>query len=308
MSPRILTLTLNPALDMACETERVVPDHKLRTFNETHDPGGGGVNVARVLNELGADTLAVMLAGGVTGRFLVELIGQAGIPCRAIAIAGTTRISTTVHDRAADREYRFVPEGPVVSGAELAAALDCLDAETGDWLVLSGSLPRGLAPDTYAHIAAREAARGRHVVLDTSGPALRAALGTGLALIKPSLAEFEQLLGRPLPDATAQDEAALALVRNGAAARVAVSLGAGGALLATAEGVVRAAALPVTVRGTVGAGDSFLAAMTCALARGDGAREVLAWGLAAGAAAVMLTGTAHPRRADIEALFRQAIG
>lgn len=306
MTQRILTLTLNPALDMACETERVVPEDKLRTFNETHDPGGGGVNVARVLHELGADTRALVLAGGVTGRFLIELLQAGGTPCRAIPIAGTTRISTTVHDRSTNQEYRFVPEGPEVSAAELAHALDILDAEPADWLVLSGSLPRGLPADTYAKIVAREYARGRNIVLDTSGPALQAALGKGLALIKPSLREFEHLVGRSLPDAAAQNEAALAMVRTGAATRIAVSLGADGALLATEAGVIRRPAIPVTPRGAVGAGDSFLAGMTLAFARGDTPDDALSWGLAAGAAAVMQSGTAHPRRADITALHLQA--
>ncbi len=301
MTPRILTLTLNPTIDTAFEANQIEPFHKTRTFNETHDPGGGGVNVSRVLHECDADTCAVVLAGGVTGAFLVELLNGYAIPCRPIPIAGTTRISTTVHDRSSGNEYRFVPEGPVVSEAELATALAALDSEPGDWIVLSGSLPRGLAVDTYARIAEREAARGRHVVLDTSGDALSAALGHGLALIKPSERELAHLAGDRPPA-----EVAAELVRSGAAERVAVTLGANGALIATAAGVIQRPAIPVTARGTVGAGDSFLAAMTLALATGSDAGDALLWGLAAGAAAVSQTGTAHPSRTDVAALYRRA--
>jgi 6-phosphofructokinase 2 len=301
MSPRIVTLTLNPAVDTAFEAERVVPRHKIRTFNETHDPGGGGVNVARVLAELGAETCAIVLAGGVTGAFLVELLDGYAVPCRAVPIAGTTRISTTVHDRSSGEEYRFVPEGPEVSEAELAAALGALDDEPGDWVVLSGSLPRGLPADTYARIVAREAGRGRQVVLDSSGESLRAALGHGLALIKPSERELAELVG-PLPP----EQAARDLVRSGAAERVAVSLGAAGGLIATESGLARRPAIPVEVRGAVGAGDSFLAAMTLALATGSDAEDALLWGLAAGAAAVSRGGTAHPRREDVAALYEAA--
>jgi 6-phosphofructokinase 2 len=305
--PRILTLTLNPAVDVACEADAVVPTIKIRTSSELHDPGGGGVNVARVLGELGADTVAVVLAGGGVGAHLEELINAAGVPCQRLRIAGHTRICTTVYDRSTGQEYRFVPEGPVVSPGEFEAARLLAASMPGDWLVASGSLPRDAPEDSYLPFAADAAAAGRHFVLDSSGPALARALGRGLALIKPSLREFRQLTGRALPDTASQDEAACELVASGAAERIAVSLGDQGALLATREGLWRMAALPVQVRGTVGAGDSFVAAMVLALARGAPPREALAWGMAAGAAAVISIGTAHPKRADVETLFRLAM-
>ncbi len=302
----ILTLTLNPTIDIACATAEVVPQHKLRTHDERMDPGGGGVNVSRVLHELGAKTLAVVLAGGVFGRHLETLITAEGVACRAVAIAGETRIAMTVHDEKSGHEYRFVGEGPVIQPAEIDAVLAALEAQPADWLVISGSLPRGVTVDTLAHIVRRAHQTGRQVVLDTSGPALKAAIGHGLALIKPSLREFEELVGTPLPSAAAQDEAALRLVRKGAAERIAVSLSGDGAMLATRDGVVRCPAIPVKAVGTVGAGDSFLAALTLALVRGSTPSDALAWGLAAGAAAVMATGTARPSRAVIEALHRSA--
>ena len=300
----ILTLTLNPAIDIACATKEVVPQHKLRTHGERMDPGGGGVNVARVLHELGAPTTAVVLSGGVFGRHLEGLIAAEGVACRPIRIAGETRIAMTVHDETSGAEYRFVGEGPQVQPAEIEAVAAALAQTDAEWLVISGSLPRGIATDMLGSLVRLAHAAGRRVVLDTSGPALRAALGQGLALIKPSLREFEELVGEALPDPAAQDAAALRLVREGAAERIAVSLSAAGALLATREGVVRRPAIPVKAVGTVGAGDSFVAAMTLALARGQGPAEALSWGLAAGAAAVMSTGTARPKRATIEALLR----
>lgn len=305
--PRILTLTLNPAVDVACAAEAVLPTIKIRTTGETHDPGGGGVNVARVLHELGADTQAIILAGGPVGAHLEELVAESGVHCQRLRIAGDTRICTTVQDRATGLEYRFVPEGPLVSPAELTAARSLAAGLPGDWLVASGSLPRGAPAEAYLPFAADAAAAGRPFVLDTSGPALACALGQGLALIKPSLREFRALTGRTLPDAASQDTAAHELVAAGAVQRIAVSLGEQGALLATREGLWRMAALPVQARGAVGAGDSFVAAMVLALARGAPPREALAWGMAAGAAAVSSTGTAHPKRADVEGLFRIAM-
>jgi 6-phosphofructokinase 2 len=304
-SKRIVTLTLNPSVDIASDADAVRPVRKVRTRDETFDPGGGGVNVSRVLRELGADTLAVIAAGGVSGRLLEELLDQAGLPHRAVRTAGRTRVSYTVHDLGARQEYRFVPEGPVLSKREWQAALEVLDHSDGAWIVASGSLPRGVPDDFFAHAAAMASRRGRRFVLDTSGEPLRAALGKGLALIKPSRTEFEALIREPFGTPEAQEEAALRLVRNGAAELVAVTLGHEGAILAEPERVLRLPALDVPALGAVGAGDSFLAAMVCALSQGQSPRQAFALGMAAGAAAVMRPGTAHPRAADVEALRRR---
>jgi len=305
MANRILTLTLNPTVDVASDAPSVQPIRKIRTSNETFDPGGGGVNVSRVLHELGGDTLAVVLAGGVSGNLLVELLAEGGVPHQAIPIAGRTRMSHTVHDLGSGQEYRFVPEGPALDAAACQAALAALEQAEAGWVIASGSLPPGAPADFYARAAAIAARRGQRFVLDTSGAPLRAALGSGLALIKPSRREFETLVGQPLPDAAAQDAAALDLVRQGAAGLIAVTLGHEGALLAEPDGVLRLPALDVPVLGAVGAGDSFLAAMVLALTRGEGPREAFAWGMAAGAAAVTQRGTAHPRREDVVALRRR---
>jgi 6-phosphofructokinase 2 len=306
MPDRIVTLTLNPTVDIASDADAVRPVRKIRTRNEMFDPGGGGVNVSRVLRELGGETLAVILAGGVSGHLLEELLEEGGVPHLRIAIAGRTRMSHTVHDLGARQEYRFVPEGPEIAEAEWLAALRAVETEAGTWLVASGSLPRGVPEDLYARCAGIAARRGMRFVLDTSGAPLRAALGHGVVLTKPSRGEFEALVGRKLPTPQEQEEAALALARDGGAEMLAVTLGHEGALLATREGdALRLPALDVPALGAVGAGDSFLAAMVLALSRGEGPREAFAWGMAAGAAAVMRPGTAHPRRSDVEALRRR---
>ena len=228
----IVTLTLNPAVDAACETDRVFPRHKIRTENETHDPGGGGVNVARVLTEIGAEALAIVLTGGVTGRFLVELLERDGVPCRAVPIAGITRISMTVQERATGEEYRFVPAGPEISAAEFAAAAAAVAETPHDWLVLSGSLPPGAPDDIYARFANLASAQDTRVVLDTSGPALTAALDAGVWLVKPSLNELRDLTGRPLREEPDWIDAAQEIVRAGRARIVALTYAERAALLA----------------------------------------------------------------------------
>jgi len=309
MPPTITTLTLNPTIDLASEAEKVHPFRKIRTTGERQDPGGGGVNVARVVRELGGETLAILLSGGVTGHFLEELLQEGGVPCQAIPIAGRTRISHTVLEHSTGHEYRFVAEGPTVSEAEWQAALDAA-AEIGTgWLVASGSLPPGVPTDFYARLLRDATRKGVRCVLDTSGDALRLALEEGgIEMVKPSLGEFERLLGRKLPDHAAQEAAAMEVVRAGRVRMLAVTLGGDGALLATASGTLRLPALPVKVRGAVGAGDSFVAAMTLALAHGRPPEDAFAWGVAAGAAAVSNAGTAHPSRAEVEALRKRVEG
>jgi 6-phosphofructokinase 2 len=302
----IVTFTPNPSVDLGCEAGAVHPIRKIRTTNEGFDPDGGGVNVSRVVHELGGETLAVVLTGGVTGRFIEELIDAAGVPRRSVEIATRNRISQIVQDLSSGLEYRFVPEGPEIAEAECRAALDTLAAVGGGWLALSGSLPRGMPADFFAHATAAAVARGQRVVLDSSGVALRAALAAGgLELVKPSLGEFEALLGRKLPEAADQEAAALDLARSGAVRLVAVTLGHRGALLASAERVWRLPAPDVPVRGAAGAGDSFVAAMTLALARGEPPEQAFAWGSAAGGATVAQSGTAHAQKADVEVIYQE---
>lgn len=305
MAPRLVTLTLNSALDLAADADAVVPTHKIRMHHEHADPGGGGVNVSRVLHELGGDTVALLAAGGASGRVLEELLDEVGVRRRSVTIKGRTRVSLNVLDRGSGLEYRFVPEGPVLSEAEWRAVLAAVEDTPGEWLIASGSLPNGVPVDAYAQVARIANRRGQLFVLDSSGAALKAALDQGgIELVKPSLSELEFLLGCELKEPAGQDAAASALVRRGAARLIAVTLGRDGALLATPDGVLRMPAMDVPMLSSVGAGDAFLAATTLALARGCTPGEALAWGTAAGATAIACAGTARLHRADVEARYR----
>lgn len=308
MTPRIFTLTLNPAVDLACTAPAVRPTSKIRTTEDRLDPGGGGINVARVLHALGQETLALIATGGVTGRLVEELLDEEGVPWRSVPLHGRTRISVNVHDAASGLEYRFVPEGPAVSADEVLRLHEILREIEAPWLVASGSLPRGIPADIYADLARHTDERGGNFVLDASGPPLRAALGQGIALLKVSLREFEYLLGTEAPTPEAQDREAMDLVRAGAARMIAVSLGADGAFLATREGIIRRKGPAVAARSAVGAGDSFLAGLVLGLAEGKSADHALNLALAAGAASVAQYGTAHVSRDQVEALLMETTG
>lgn len=303
--PRIATLTLNPAVDIACRAPAVWPTHKIRTTDERFDPGGGGINVARVMHALGTEALALIMTGGVSGQLIEELLDEEGVRWQSLPIRGRTRISLTVHDGKTGLEYRFVAEGPEIGEEEWRRALAVLGAVEADWIVASGSLPRGVPQDFYAEAAAIAQRRGQKFVLDTSGPPLRAAIGHGIDLLKLSLGELEFLLGTELGECQRREKEIAALQRAGAARMIAVSLGRDGALLASRNGLIRLGALPVKERSAVGAGDSFLAGLVLGLGRGLTERAALAFGIAAGSAAVTTYGTALVRRDEVEALFRQ---
>lgn len=308
-----LTLTPNPALDIATRTERVEPTHKLRCDTVQRFPGGGGVNVARVLHRLGAEVQAWTATGGPAGAQLVALLQAEGVPTLAYPVHGDTRENIAVLETETGHEFRFVLPGPTWTQDEWNAALPPLGTHLREarpglrWLIGSGSLPPGVPDDFYAQAAAIARQHGVGMALDTSGKALAAALRTGVQVVKPSLRELRELLQQPLEDITAACTAARSLVLHGQAETVALSMGEQGAVLATRQGAWHAPALQVPAStGTTGAGDCFLATLLWALDSGQPAPEALRWGVAAGAAALLAPGTTLARVEDIHRLHASA--
>jgi 6-phosphofructokinase 2 len=304
---RILCLTMNPSVDLATETERVVPTHKLRCSDTLHDAGGGGINVARVLARMGGHCTALCPTGGSTGQWLQARMAQEGMHGIFLPIAGETRVSFTVHEQATGAEYRFVMPGPTLSEAEWQACLDHLWhlPDFPDVLVASGSLPPGVPPDFDARLARLCRERGARLVIDTSGPALAAALAEGVYLVKPNLRELSELSGQALETPEQWEAAARALVSNGQAEVVALTLGHLGALLVTRDGAWRAPPLPIQVASAVGAGDSFVGGMVWALQHHRPLTEAFAWGVAAGSAALLSVSTGLCCKEDAQQLFAQ---
>lgn len=297
----IATLTMNPALDAGYEVDRLFHTHKVRASKERYDPGGGGINVARVISRLGGIARAYYLAGGAAGIALDSLLDLHGLVRHRIDIAGQTRISVNLFERDGGKETRIVPQGPSVLAEEWQACLDHLEAVKCDYLVASGSLPPGVPEDFYSRVRNIVGQRGIRLVLDTSGPALQQGLaGGGIFLVKPSLGELQQLVGHALEDLEEIKTAASAIVAQGQAELVAVTMGHRGAVLANRTTADHLPAVPITANSAVGAGDSFLAAMVFAIACDWTVLDAFRYGIAAGAAAVMTPGTdlCHPE--DIE--------
>jgi 6-phosphofructokinase 2 len=301
---RIVTLTMNPALDITTTAERVRPTDKIRCHGARYDAGGGGINVARVAHVLGASVSAVFPAGGQSGQVVADLVVKAGVPFHRIKIADATRESFTVNEASSGQQYRFVLPGPRLSFAEQAQCLDELRtaARSAQFVVASGSLPPGVPADFYQRVADICAVLGALLVLDTSGGGLRH-IASGVFLLKASVRELRECVGRDLAGESEQVAAAQQLIRCGRAQAVVVSLGARGALLATPHGNQRFSAIPMRSGSGVGAGDAMVAAITVGLSRGWPMEKAVRFGIAAGAAMLMTPGTAACNRADVDRLF-----
>lgn len=305
----LLTITMNPTIDVSTSVDLVVPTKKLRCTVAKRDPGGGGINVARVASRLGAEATALYTVGGSVGQLLKRLVDAEKIESITIPVQEEARENLTALETSTGNQFRFVLSGPRLSEAEWRACLDAfssLDARP-QFIVLSGSLPPGVPEDFYVRVA--EIARGWGVplALDSSGAPLKAAVAHGVDLMKPNLHELQQLLDSTLSDEAAWIEACRCLVAAGKARIVVLTLGRRGALCVTREGAWRADALPINPISTVGAGDSFLGAMVWALASGRSVEDGFRYGMAAGSAALLAPGTELCRAADVHALVDQVV-
>jgi len=286
----IVVVCLNPALDITHHVPAVRWAGVNRPTAVHERPGGKGVNVARTLHALGAQVLLTGLTGGVTGAGIEAGLGRLGVPARFTPIAAETRRTFTVVD-GDGVVTAFNEAGPEVTAPEFAEFMGLFDRALSEALavVLSGSLPAGLAASTYAALIEAATAAGVPVLLDTHGEALRRGAAAGPAIVKPNLDELAGLTGRALasaegPDLTAVTAAADQLRASGAQAVVA-SLGPAGLLAVTGSGRWLARPAPVTGNAT-GAGDAVVAALARGLALGHPWDERLRHAAALGAAAV----------------------
>ena len=305
MQAPIVTLTMNPALDVSSDVERVLPERKLRCGPSTLHPGGGGINVARAIRNLGGSARAVYPVGGPDGEVYRRLAEESGVEGHVIPIDGNTRENFTISETSSGRQYRFVLPGPHLSEAEWQACLSAVADRLprGGYLIASGSLPPGVPEDFYAMLARVAADSDARVVVDASGRPLTAALDEGVFLVKPSREELADLFGidREL-DLEDLVEAARSLVRDGRAEMVALTLGAEGALLVSRTGVTRLPTPRVAVVSAVGAGDAFLAALVLRLAEGDPIATAFRTAVAAGTATAMMPATELCRAEDVARL------
>ena len=292
----ILTVTMNPSIDTSYSVDRLVVDGVNRV-EPIKTAGGKGLNVSRVLVQLGDEVVATGLLGGHMGEFIADRMDEDGIPHAFTRIAGESRVCISVlHE---GNQTEFLESGPRVSASELASFYDDFGelVARASCVTMSGSLPAGVPQDAYAKMVATARAAGVPVLLDTSGASLDAALDAPCkpTLVKPNLDEVNGLLGTSF---TAADVPALraALEADGRFSGipwVVVSMGSAGSVAFCGGRVLRATSTPIEAVNATGSGDSTIAGFAHAIAAGMDERSVLAYGNACGKLTAMDPRTGH---------------
>lgn len=302
----IATVTLNPSLDKTVTVEGLVVDEANRWTSLRRDPGGKGINVSRVLHELGNETIAYGFIGGIDGQILEHLLGEQGVPHDFTPINGQIRSNFIITNLKTRRQTRIDAPGPHVSRDELEDLVGKLThiKPKPDFLVLAGSVPPGVPDDIYRQLIEEAKKHGVKTVLDSDDEWLKEGIKAKPNVIKPNVHETEELLGEKLRDEAAIIQALRTLVTQGIEV-VAISRGKDGLIVANGGKILKVIPPQVEIRSTVGAGDSAVAGLVLKLSQGDGIEEACRLAVAAGTAATLTPGTELCRRQDVERLLPQ---
>jgi len=297
---RIVTLTFCPAIDKSTTVEKLLPEKKLSCSMPTYEPGGGGINIARAIHQLGGNALAVYPAGGCSGKTFQTLLKEESVPQICIPTKSHTRENLVVVETATARQYRFGMPGPPLSVQELENILSQISQLNNfTYLVVSGSVPHGLPVNLFQRLVEIVAKKEAKLVVDTAGDALKQAVDAGVFLIKPNLKELVALTSKPLKSRNSIIQAAKQLIASGRCELIMVSMGYKGAMLITPDSVQALAAPKVKVKSTVGAGDSMLAGMLFSIANGIPLSDAFLYAVACGTAATLNPGTELCHASDV---------
>lgn len=306
----VLTVTLNPSVDRALFIEELRVGDTNRVIRTETDAGGKGVNLSRVLCEMGGDTVATGFIGGGAGAYICRVLDQQKLDHCFIEVDGETRTNISVEDANRGLPTTFNERGPQITDSDL----DRLFGRVKEflpriqWLAMGGSLPPGAPDDVFRRLVEVAHEAGVRTLVDADGEAMKLAMEAKPSFVKPNEKEAARLLNRDITGRNESLRAAQELYElNGASENVAVvSRGPGGAALACELGVFDGITPNVEMRSTVGCGDSMLGGMLWAMQKGEPLTTAFQWGLAAGAATAFTDGTEIARRAVVEQLFPQA--
>ncbi len=299
----IYTVTLNPALDRYIEVEDIVVDDANRITSECFYAGGKGIDVSRAIRHLGGESMALGFIGGQSGQLLLDLLKQEGVTTYFTPIAGETRCNVLINPLRRRHQTMLNAAGPLVTEREWAgflahlALLDLRDAV----VVACGSLPRGVPEDAYAQIIRLARSRGASTIIDADGAALRAAVEAKPFAIKPNVNELRRLVGEVVSGEEELLGAAAELNRKGVDV-VMVSRGPEGLLLVSRDAWYRAVPPSVTVKSTIGAGDSTVAGFVFKHAGGKNLEECARFATACGTAATLAPGNQLCQARDVQRL------
>lgn len=300
----VYTLTLNPSLDYMMPVQQLRIGATNRSEGEQIRIGGKGINVSILLRSLGVENLALGIAAGFTGEELLRRMNEEGIRHDFLMGGeGFTRINVKL---LSEEETEINGSGPVIGESETQALLrQLVEIHSGDYLVISGSAPRGIPEDFLDRLLGKAIQQGAEIVLDISGPALRQALRYRPFLIKPNQRELEEVLGVSIPN---REQALLhgKKLQELGARNVLISMGAEGAVLLDEKGGVYSKKAPDGLLvSSVGAGDSMVAGFLAGWIQSHAYDQAFCMGLAAGSASAFSWDIAKPE--DVLRLYQTLI-
>lgn len=299
----IFTLTLNPCLDRYLYIDDLVEDDTVRVKRVSDYPAGKGIDVSRVINELGGHSVAIALLGGHTGQIMQKMLDEEGVVYASVSTHRETRVNTILQK--GNTQYRLSLPGPEASEEEERKIIKTIDIllRKDDFLILSGSLAKGIKSSIYLEICKFAKKRGAKVYLDSDGEPLTLGIKCPPDGIKPNLHEFSRLYGK-LPESNEQlGNALIEVSRKYGIREILLTLGKDGALCYV-DGLLYRVSVPVVpVKSAVGAGDSFLAAYCMYREAGEPVEKCLKMAGAASSATVITPGTELCHKKDVEKLM-----
>lgn len=304
----IVTVTLNPALDKTVTMPMFRIGYVNRIEKMRLDPGGKGINVSKVMKELGGESIAMGILGGATGRYIKTCLDKMGIENDFVFVKEPTRTNLKIIDPEMHTNTDINEPGAQVSGRTIGRVWSRLKARVtaGDTVVLAGKAPPGAGDHIYAEWTERLHGMGVKVCLDADGPLFFQGVKAGPEIIKPNEEEFSRLVGRHFDNLQEMALAALDISRQGIG-QIMVSMGERGALFVRDGRVMIAHGLKVSVKSTVGAGDAAVAAMVLSNERGEDWKDTIRLAVAAGTASVMCEGTEAVALKTVRSFIPQVI-
>lgn len=308
----ILTLTLNPALDIAASVDHIVIGPKLRCEGGHFSAGGGGVNASRAIQTLGGESDTFVAVGGSIGALLVKRMHKAGITPILFETNGETRQNISVHEVHSNQQLRVVLPGPVwqdrCQTEILPRIMELVTPDT--WVIASGSLPDGLPADFYVHLNTAIITAGARMILDTSNPALTASVNSArhpYEILRMNRLEAEALAKKPFATISEEADFAKKLVEDGVARIAILARGGDGSIIATSGRCFIVHPPKTPVQSKVGAGDSFVGALTLALSNGQTLETAAILAASAAASAVQTTAGNLCEKPAVEMLVPQCV-
>lgn len=300
----IYTITPNPCIDRTIKVPEIQFNAVLRSEKIGLDLGGKGFNVSRSLKQLGVESLAIAWVGGGTGKMLSDGLQSMGIQTDFVWVDEDTRTNTMIIEETNDWHIKVNEPGPTICQEDIEQLVQKIDsyARKDDIWVLSGSLPPQVPISFYADVIQRIHLRGGRVYLDASGPPLREGLGSKPYLVKPNVTEASEIVGFHIADEDDAKRAMLPFLRMGVTS-CALTMGAGGLLLATQDQMVQAVPPKVVVRNATGSGDSLMAGLIYAQLQDWDLVEIARWAVATATASVETEGVSEFDPARIHELL-----